>query len=75
MYFLGIDIQNYCYSEAQSGKSYCDAKIAHMRTKLKTYVASGKDVLSAEDMKAGIDHGKGNNTPQNQFEIVPLEIK
>jgi hypothetical protein len=26
---------------------------------MKTYVASGKDILSAEDMKAGIDHGKG----------------
>ena len=60
-YFSGIHIQNYCYSEAQSGKSYCDAKIAHMRTKMKTFVASGNDILSAGDMKSGIDHGKGKH--------------
>ena len=59
-FFLsGIQILNYCYSEAQSGKSICDSKIAHMRTKMKTYVASGHDILTAEDMKTAIDHGKG----------------
>ena len=67
--FLGIHIRNYCYSEAQSGKSYCDAKIAHMRTKMKTYVASGKDILSAEDMEAGIDHMHGKGTFLNLYTV------
>ncbi|CAC5395936.1 unnamed protein product [Mytilus coruscus] len=40
-------------------KSYCDSKIAHMRTKMKTFVASGKDVITAKDMKVAIDDGSG----------------
>ncbi|CAC5373503.1 unnamed protein product [Mytilus coruscus] len=31
----GITIRRYDYSEPQSGKSYCDAKIAHMRGKMR----------------------------------------
>jgi hypothetical protein len=30
-----------------------------MRTRMKTYVASGKDILTAYDMKEALDHGKG----------------
>ncbi|XP_061189168.1 uncharacterized protein LOC133197244 [Saccostrea echinata] len=55
----GLHIKQYSYSEAQAGKSYCDSKIAHMRTKMRSYVANGNDILSAADMKTAIDHGAG----------------
>ncbi|CAC5424676.1 unnamed protein product [Mytilus coruscus] len=57
----GIQIKHYCYSEPQAGKSYCDSKIAHMRTKMKTYVAIGNDIVSASDMKTALDFGIGFN--------------
>ena len=59
IYFTGIRIKQYSYSEAQGGKSYCDFKIADMRTKMRSYVANGRKILSAADMKAVIDHGAG----------------
>ena len=57
--FLGIEIFEFCYSEAQAGKSYCDAKIAHMRQKIKTYVATGHNVCTAAEMKEALDSGHG----------------
>ncbi|CAG2213538.1 unnamed protein product [Mytilus edulis] len=55
----GIQIKQYSYSEAQAGKSYCDSKIAHMRTKMRSFVATGNNILNADDMKTAIDYGKG----------------
>ncbi|XP_062590554.1 uncharacterized protein LOC134252133 [Saccostrea cucullata] len=55
----GIHIKEYCFSEAQAGKSFCDSKIAHMRTKMKTWVASGNNIVTASDMKTALDSGKG----------------
>lgn len=46
-------------SEAQSGKSYCDAKIAHMRGKFSKVVASGYNILTAANMKSAIDLYEG----------------
>nr|XP_022331330.1 uncharacterized protein LOC111129325 [Crassostrea virginica] len=51
----GVFIARYDFSEAQSGKSYCDAKIAHMRGKLCKVAASGHNILSAADMKSALD--------------------
>lgn len=51
----GIQIRRYDLSEAQDGKSYCDAKIAHLRSKMRQYVASGNDIKSAADMKTAVD--------------------
>ncbi|XP_069107183.1 uncharacterized protein [Argopecten irradians] len=55
----GVKILQYDYSEAQSGKSYCDSKIAHMRGKIRVYAASGHNVISAMDMKEALDSGSG----------------
>lgn len=55
----GLKIMRYDYSEAQSGKSFCDAKIAHMRSKMKMYVSTGNNILSAEDMRTAIMKGSG----------------
>ncbi|CAC5377179.1 unnamed protein product [Mytilus coruscus] len=51
----GITIKRYDFSEAQDGKSYCDAKIVHLRCKIRQYVSSGNDVKTAGDMKNAID--------------------
>ncbi|XP_052065791.1 uncharacterized protein LOC127705502 [Mytilus californianus] len=51
----GIHISRYDFSEAQCGKSYCDAKIAHMRGRIRQYVANGNNVRNATEMKAAID--------------------
>ncbi|XP_063436491.1 uncharacterized protein LOC134717922 [Mytilus trossulus] len=51
----GITIKRYDFSEAQDGKSYCDAKIAHLRCKIRQYVSSGNNVKTAGDMKNAID--------------------
>ncbi|XP_052696065.1 uncharacterized protein LOC128174590 [Crassostrea angulata] len=55
----GVFIDRYDYSEAQSGKSYCDAKIAHMRGKFSKVVASGYNILTAANMKSAIDLYEG----------------
>ncbi|CAC5417586.1 unnamed protein product [Mytilus coruscus] len=55
----GLKILRYDYSEAQSGKSFCDAKIAHMRSKMKMFVSSGNNISSAEEMQAAIMSGAG----------------
>ncbi|XP_063419323.1 uncharacterized protein LOC134702179 [Mytilus trossulus] len=54
-----IFIRRYDYSEAQSGKSYCDSKIAHMRRKMRMYVASGGNIQNPVDMRDAIQSGKG----------------
>lgn len=54
-----MNILEYSYSEASSGKSYCDAKFAHMRGKMRSFVASGNNIISPQNMKEAIDSGKG----------------
>ncbi|CAC5387752.1 unnamed protein product [Mytilus coruscus] len=53
----GIIITHYNYSEAQSGKSIFDAKIAHMRLKMRMYVSSGRNITSQFEMQAAIMDG------------------
>ena len=48
---LGITVKRYDYSEAQSGKSYCDAKIAHMRSKMRIFSSEGHNICTATQMK------------------------
>lgn len=54
-YFSGIHISRYDFSEAQCGKSYCDAKIAHMRGRIRQYVTNGNNVRNGTEMNAAID--------------------
>lgn len=55
----GVIIKNYSYSEPAAGKSYCDAKFAHMRSKMRSFVSSGNNIKSPHDMKVAIDSGLG----------------
>ncbi|VDI30560.1 Hypothetical predicted protein [Mytilus galloprovincialis] len=71
----GNNIREYSYSEHQTGKSCCESKIAHMRTKMKTFVASGKDMITAKDMKVTIDDGSSvvdcQVSKRIEFHITP----
>lgn len=65
-------MKQYDFSESQSGKSYCDAKIAHMRSKIRKSVAEGENVLCASDMKIAIDSYDGVTGCQAaHVEIIP----
>lgn len=57
--FAGIVVKRFNFSEAQAGKSYCDAKIAHLRKKMRLYVADGNDIKFPADMKMAIDTSGG----------------
>ena len=57
--FPGVQIVQYDFSEAQAGKSYCDAKIVHLRQKMRRYVAGGNDIKTPTDMKTAIDSAGG----------------
>ncbi|CAC5397246.1 unnamed protein product [Mytilus coruscus] len=54
-----VNIQRYDFSESQDGKSYCDAKIAHIRGKLRKYVSNGGNISRSKDMKKALDDGDG----------------
>ncbi|KAK3106659.1 hypothetical protein FSP39_024669, partial [Pinctada imbricata] len=72
--FTGINICHYSYSEAQAGKSYCDSRIAHMRTKMRSYVANGHDILSADDMKTAMDQIPPMKEERQQLKFECPEI-
>ncbi|XP_061171627.1 uncharacterized protein LOC133181099 [Saccostrea echinata] len=55
----GITVKRFDYSEAQSGKSYCDAKIAHMRSKMRIFSSEGHNICTAIQMKEAIESGAG----------------
>ncbi|CAC5421285.1 unnamed protein product [Mytilus coruscus] len=69
----GINIRRYDYSEPQSGKSYCDAKIAHMRGKMQVYVLNGNNINTAKDMKTAIDYQHGVSGVQSSVVAIKNE--
>ena len=56
-FFVGVYIKRYDFSEAQAGKSICDAKMAHRRSKMRMYVSSLKNITSPFDMQDAIMGG------------------
>ncbi|KAK3104650.1 hypothetical protein FSP39_007128, partial [Pinctada imbricata] len=69
----GIQIKRYDFSESQCGKSYCDSKITHLRSKIRQYASNGKDVKSAADMKKAIDSVGGVGGCQAAYVDVNLD--
>ncbi|CAC5391100.1 unnamed protein product [Mytilus coruscus] len=68
-----IHVSRYDFSEAQCGKSNCDAKIAHMRGRIRQYVAN--NVGNATEMKAAIDSFGGLITIEDFKEPYIVEGK
>ena len=48
---VGVTVQNYHYSEPQSGKGICDRILCPMKSSIRTYCNEGHDVLTAVDMR------------------------
>lgn len=72
---ISISIASYDFSEAQSGKSYCDAEIAHMRGKLSKEAASGHNIITAADMKSAIDlHGGTTGCQASRCQASHVEL-
>ena len=55
----GITLVRYDFNEPCRGKDQCDRESAGGKTVLKSYLYSGKDVVSAEDIFQGMHHGYG----------------
>jgi hypothetical protein len=51
---VGIRIENYDYSEPQSGKDMCDRILCPMKTAIRTYCCEGNDILTANDMREAL---------------------
>ena len=56
---VGIDIERYDFSETQSGKGFCDTKIASMKSHVRIYVNEKHDVVFPEDLKAALESSGG----------------
>ena len=54
-----MKIKQYDYSEPQQGKSYCDCTIAHMRSKMRTFVSSGHNISTPVELKTALDANSG----------------
>ena len=48
---VGVTVQNYHYSEPQSGKDICDRILCPMKSSIRTYCNEGHDVVSALDVR------------------------
>ena len=48
---VGVTVQNYHYSEPQSGKDICDCIVCPMKSSIRTYCNESHDFLSAADMR------------------------
>lgn len=51
---LGVELLMRDYSEVQCGKSVCDRISGTAKLRLRSYINSGNNVLSALDIKKGI---------------------
>ena len=62
------------YSEVQKGKGICDRVCGVAKPQMRSWVAIGNDLLSAIDIKEGMEYASGiKNTKVTVVEIVPGE--
>ena len=55
----GIEVLRYDFSDPQSGKHFCDRKIAPYKQRLQHYVAQNHNVKSVKDIKKGLESPPG----------------
>ena len=69
---LGIELLTRDYSEVQKGKDICDRVCGVAKARMRSWVASGNDLLNAVDIKEGMKYAGGiKNTKVIVAEIVP----
>ena len=56
---FGIKIKAWNFFESQDGKNVADRMVALAKRKLEVYLNSGNDVVTAEDIKTGLDSNGG----------------
>ena len=53
---IGITVESYDFSESQSGKDICDRILCPLKSSIRTYCSEGHDILTASDIKHGLQH-------------------
>ena len=67
---FGIELVRYDYNEPCKGKDQCDRESAGVKTLMNSYVSSGKDMMTANDMYDAVHYGRGiKNTKASVIEI------
>jgi hypothetical protein len=60
------------YSEVQKGKDICDRVCGVAKARMRSWIATGNDLLNAIDIKEGMEYAGGiTNTKIAVVEIVP----
>ncbi|CAF4225837.1 unnamed protein product [Rotaria magnacalcarata] len=69
---LNIELLTRDYSEVQKGKDICDRVCGVAKARMRSWIATGNDLLNAIDIKEGMEYAGGiNNTKIAVVEIVP----
>ena len=56
---LGIKLLTRDYSEVQKGKDICDRICGVAKDRMRSWVATGNNLLNAHDIKEGMEHRGG----------------
>ncbi|CAF4327169.1 unnamed protein product, partial [Rotaria magnacalcarata] len=69
---LGIDLLTRDYSKVQKGKDICDRICGVAKDRMRSWIATGNNLLNAHDIKEGMEHAGGiKNTKVAVAEIIP----
>ena len=72
----GISLLRYDYNEPCCGKDQCDRESAAAKTIIRSYVDSGKDLLTAENIHQSLHYGYGmQNAQVAVVEISTKDVK
>ena len=56
---LGIDLLTKDYSEVQKGKYICDRVCGVAKDRMRSWIATGNDLMNAYDIKEGMEYAGG----------------
>ncbi|CAF3873247.1 unnamed protein product, partial [Rotaria sp. Silwood2] len=69
---LGVDLLTRDYSEVQKGRDICDRVCGVAKNRMRSWVATGNDLMNAHDIKEGMEYAGGiKNTKIAVAEIIP----
>ena len=69
---LGIDLLTTDYSEVQKGKDICHRVCGVAKDRMRSWIATGNDLMKAYDIKEGMEYAGGiMNTKIAVAEIIP----
>ena len=69
---LALDLLTRDYSEVQKGKDICDRICGVAKDRMRSWIATGNNLLHAHDIKGGMEHVGGiKNTKIAVAEVIP----